>query len=585
MLFLLSLFPALLTSGLVADDDTDEQVSAAEDEEGQLLIGTIGDDNISGGEGDDDIIGLLGNDTLDGGPGGNDIIQGLNGDDLIIGGEGNDAMQGRGDNDTVQGFSGDDWVDGNDGQDLVRGGGGSDVVIGGQGEDTVDGRSGDDVVIGGELNADPLSNAELRVLRDGGTIDDIFADQTPPIAELRDDGAADELFGGRGSDVLLMGAGDTATGGSEIDAFAVIADTADSTLGPATITDFNSPEGESLALYFRADETVNEDLITVTDEGDDALVSYDGEVLARITGAAGTLTADDIGILQPEDPSTTPVIEGTDDAEILDGTAADEIINALGGNDNVEGGAGDDTISGGDGADIIQGQAGFDVITGNAGDDLLQGRGGDDTLSGNQGFDWVDGNDGDDKVNGGLQADTVIGGQGSDLLSGGEGNDVVVGGEVFSNPAGTGALQAIREGLSLERAFGNQDIGATLALEDDRSADTLDGGNGSDVLIFGAGDRATGGAGTDSFGIFGSTQTADDVATITDFDAADDTIFVIDTLGVQSPVITINDVDGNAEILLNGAAVATVTGAAGTLTAADVSVVTAIETALIDPNI
>ncbi|MBY5932318.1 calcium-binding protein [Tateyamaria omphalii] len=584
MLFLLSLFPALLTSGLVTDDDVDEQTSFAEDEDGKLLIGTIGDDAITGGEGDDDIIGLLGNDTLDGGPGGNDVIQGLNGDDLLIGGEGNDAMQGRGDNDTVQGFSGDDWVDGNDGDDLVRGGGGSDVVIGGKGEDTVDGRSGDDVIVGGEFNADPLTTDELGILRDGGTINDIFTEETPPFAELRDDGAADQIFGGRGSDFMILGSGDVAAGGSEVDAFAVIADAADSELGPATISDFNSPDGESLALYFRADETVNEDAITVTDDGDDALVGYDGEVLARVTGAAGTLSAADIEILQPEDPSTTPVIDGTENADTLAGTAADEIINGLGANDQIEGGAGNDTIAGGDGSDIVQGQAGFDVITGNADDDLLQGRGGDDTLSGNRGFDWVDGNDGDDKVNGGLQGDTVIGGNGADLLSGGEGNDVVVGGELLSDPLSTTALEAIQGGATLNDALTGVEIGETLDILDDNQADTLDGGNGSDLLVAGTSDSATGGAGDDTFAILGAKDQVG-AATILDYTDGEDQIIIVDTDGSETPEITVEADGDEARVFLNGTEVAVVVGAASTLTAADVTVTSALATELFDANL
>ncbi|KIC48563.1 calcium-binding protein [Tateyamaria sp. ANG-S1] len=584
MLFLLSLFPALLTSGFVTDDDTDETTSQAADDGSQLLIGTIGDDNLVGGEGDDDIIGLLGDDTLDGGPGGNDVIQGLNGDDLIIGGEGSDALQGRGDNDTVQGFSGDDWVDGNDGADLVRGGGGSDVVIGGKGEDTVDGRSGNDVVVGGEFNEDPLTTDELGILRDGGSINDIFTDETPPFAELRDDGAADQLFGGRGSDLMILGSGDVAEGGSELDAFAVIADTADSDLGPATISDFNSPDGESLALYFRADEIVDEDAITVTDDGNDALVSYDGEVLARVTGAAGTLSADDIGVMQPEDPSTTPVINGTEDADQIAGTAADEIINGLGANDQIEGGAGNDTIAGGDGSDIVQGQAGFDVITGNADNDLLQGRGGDDTLSGNQGFDWVDGNDGNDKVNGGLQGDTVIGGTGADLLSGGEGNDVVVGGELLANPLSTTALEAIQGGATLNDALTGVEIGETLDIVDDNSSDTLDGGNGSDLLVVGKIDSATGGAGEDTFAIL-SAEDQVGTAKILDYTVGEDQIIIVDTGGSETPAITV-DADGDdARVFLNGTEVAVVSGAGGTLTPADILVTSALATELFDANL
>ncbi|MEX0369821.1 MAG: calcium-binding protein, partial [Tateyamaria sp.] len=540
----------------------------AEDDDGQLLIGTIDDDSITGGEGDDDIIGLLGNDTLDGGPGGNDVIQGLNGDDLIIGGEGNDAMQGRGDNDTVQGFAGDDWVDGNDGNDVVRGGVGSDVAIGGQGEDTVDGRSGNDIVIGGEFNADPLSTDELGILRDGGTVDDIFADVTPPAAEIRDDGAADQLLGGRGSDLLILGAGDVATGGNEIDAFAVISDNGDSEIGPATITDFNNPEGESIALYFRADETVNGDAITVTDDGDDAVISYEGEILAVVTGAAGALSAADIGILQPEDSSTTPEITGTDDADTLSGTAADELINGLGGNDLLEGGAGDDEIIGGDGSDIIQGQAGFDRITGNADNDFLQGRGGDDTLSGNAGEDWVNGNDGNDSVRGGTSADTVIGGDGEDTVVGGEGADLLFGGELTEGPLFNGALAQLQAGASYDSVVSVGDANAFIP-EDDLAADLIDGGNRDDQIIFGAADTVTGGAENDTFFALGSSAGADGgPGLITDYTAGEDTLVVM--TDILTPVITIVNDGADALVLLNGENVMRIQGGAGSVAVTDI---------------
>ena len=567
MLFLLSLFPALITSGLVTGDDDDDTPAAAEEDNGEVLIGTIGDDDLSGGEGDDDIIGLLGNDTLDGAAG-DDVLQGLNGDDLLIGGDGNDAMQGRGDNDTLQGFSGDDWVDGNDGADLVRGGVGSDVVIGGQGEDTVDGRSGNDVVIGGELNADPLSDAELGILRDGGTIEDIFVDVTPPDAEIRDDGAADTLFGGRGSDLLILGSGDVAEGGNEIDAFAVIADTGESALGPATIGDFDNPDGESIALYFRADETVDEEAISVSDDGDDAVISYDGEVLAIVTGAAGTLTADDIGILQPEDPSITPTITGTGDADALSGTALGEIIDGLGGDDTIEGGAGDDEIIGGDGSDIIQGQAGFDRITGNADNDFLQGRGGNDTLSDNAGEDWVNGNDGDDSVRGGTSADTVIGGDGADTVVGGEGADLLFGGELTDGPLFNGPLTQLQAGASYASVVTVEDTEAFIP-EDDLDGDLIDGGNRGDQIIFGAADTVTGGAENDTFYALGSTAGADvGPGLITDYTAGEDTLVIM--TDILTPVITIVNDGDDALVLLNGENVMRVQDGAGAIAATDI---------------
>lgn len=569
MLLLLSLFPAMFAGSLVTDDDETDPIAAERnDEDDQLLIGTIGDDDITGGEGNDDIIGLLGNDTLDGSFG-NDVLQGLNGDDLLIGGEGNDAMQGRGDNDTVQGFSGDDWVDGNDGNDLVRGGGGDDVAIGGLGEDTVDGRSGDDLVIGGELNANPLTNAELGILRDGGLLEDIFTDETNPVADIRDDGAADQLFGGGGSDLLVLGAGDVAEGGRELDDFAIIADAAEGDLGPATITDFNSPEGESIALYFRADETVNEDAITVTDDGDDALVSYEGEILARVTGAAGTLTAEDIGIIQPEDTSVTPVIDGTENADDISGSNVADIINGLEENDTINGGAGDDTINGGDGSDIIQGQAGFDRINGNADGDYLQGRGGDDSLSGNAGEDWVNGNDGDDSVRGGTSADTVIGGNGEDTVVGGEGADLLIGGDLASGPLSNGAFEVMQAGGSLLDALGAEP-GSLFIPEDDGAADLIDGGNREDQIIFGAADTVTGGAENDTFFALGSSAGADaGPGLITDYVAGEDALVIMTT--IQTPVITIVNDGSDALVLINGENVMRVQGGAGAVAASDVT--------------
>ncbi|WP_299042366.1 calcium-binding protein [uncultured Tateyamaria sp.] len=574
MLFLLSLFPALFADVIKIEDDVDAPARQEDEDIDQLLIGTIGDDNITGGEGDDDIIGLLGNDTLDGSFG-DDVVQGLNGDDLLIGGAGDDAMQGRGDDDTVQGFAGDDWVDGNDGSDLVRGGAGDDVAIGGQGADIVDGRSGDDIVVGGELIADPLSNAQLGVIRDGGTLQELFPDGSNPLAGIRDDGAADQLFGRNGEDVLIMGAGDTAEGGSEVDFFAVIADSALNDQGPATITDFNSPEGEELALYFRSDEVAIRDAISVADDGDDALLSYDGEVLARITGAAGTFTADDVQILQFEDTDATPVIDGTEDSETLSGTGEDEIISGLGGDDTISGGAGDDEIIGGDGSDIVQGQAGFDRITGNAGNDYLQGRGGDDTVSGNAGNDWVNGNDGNDSVRGGTQSDTVIGGTGADTVVGGEGADVLIGGDL-TGPLSNGSFGFLQDGLSLDQAV-PPPVDGVIIPADDGDADVIDGGNRSDQIIFGAADTVTGGADADTFFALGSSAGADaGPGLITDYVAGEDALVIM--TDIETPVITVINDGADALVQINGADVMRVQGGAGAVASGDITLSRGLDT-------
>lgn len=572
MLFLLSLFPALLI-GAAVDNDADPDLAVSFD-------GTDAPDNVKGSAADDDLLGGFGDDTLAGGPG-NDLIEGQAGADVLIGNEGNDAIQGRGQDDTVQGFSGNDWVDGNDGDDLVRGGGDQDVVIGGAGSDFVQGRSGDDLLVGGALPGAPLDSAQLDGLRNGDSFEDIF---TRPIFDLpiEDDQAIDRLDGGTGDDLLLFGAGDLVAGGSGEDTFALIGSGSDLSIGESLVTDFDADD-DNFVVFFDENATADAAEITVTDDGEDAFILVNGEVYTRVLGAAGELSADDITIAQPGDAPEDP-IAGTDGADLIDAGRGDDSVDAGAGEDTVLGGSGDDILNGDGDADIIQGQGGFDRISGNAGDDLLQGRGGDDTLSGNQGDDWVDGNDGDDKVNGGLNSDVVIGGTGADLLSGGEGGDLVIGGEFLFDPLTTEALSALRDGATLEEATGLAPS-ALISLDDDAAADTLDGGNGDDLLLFGAGDTATGGAGADDFGLLaGSLGNGLDPAMITDFAPDDDAIFImLDTAGTDdAPEVTVVDDGADALVSVGGEVLARVTGAAGMLTAAQINVVPDLAPSVID---
>ena len=56
----------------------------------QTVIGTTGNDVLTGGRGDDTLMGLAGNDTLNGGPG-HDLLDGGTGTDTMQGGTGNDT--------------------------------------------------------------------------------------------------------------------------------------------------------------------------------------------------------------------------------------------------------------------------------------------------------------------------------------------------------------------------------------------------------------------------------------------------------------------------------------------------------------
>jgi len=77
----------------------------------RIIVGSPGNDTLSGTGLRELILGNGGNDTISGGAG-NDCIAGDAGDDRISGGSGNDRMYGDADNDSLTGDSGTDVADG-----------------------------------------------------------------------------------------------------------------------------------------------------------------------------------------------------------------------------------------------------------------------------------------------------------------------------------------------------------------------------------------------------------------------------------------------------------------------------------------
>ncbi len=90
------------------------------------IVGTAGNDTLSGQALGDTISGLAGSDDLRGG----------DGNDSLDGGDGNDALRGQVGNDTLLGGAGNEFLDGGDGDDFLNGGNGDDFIVGGAGKDT-----------------------------------------------------------------------------------------------------------------------------------------------------------------------------------------------------------------------------------------------------------------------------------------------------------------------------------------------------------------------------------------------------------------------------------------------------------------
>ncbi len=103
------------------------------------IVGSFGDDRISGTQEPDVIIGFLGSDT----------VTGMNGSDAIQGNEGQDKLYGNEGEDILQGGIGSDQIYGDVGDDILAAGGDDDFLSGEQGNDKMYGDIGDDILVGG----------------------------------------------------------------------------------------------------------------------------------------------------------------------------------------------------------------------------------------------------------------------------------------------------------------------------------------------------------------------------------------------------------------------------------------------------
>jgi Ca2+-binding RTX toxin-like protein len=83
---------------------------------------------------------------------GNDRISGTTHDDIIVALSGSDTAHGLANNDKIQGNEETDQLYGDDGDDIVQGGSGSDILNGGSGDDVIAGGTDDDYLIGGTGN-------------------------------------------------------------------------------------------------------------------------------------------------------------------------------------------------------------------------------------------------------------------------------------------------------------------------------------------------------------------------------------------------------------------------------------------------
>jgi hypothetical protein len=125
------------------------------------IMGTSGNDVLTGTPGPDVIYGGDGNDTING-LGGDDLICGGYGDDTLVGGPGHDGLDGGIGIDSLDGSSGNDYLTGGPGDDSLTGASGEDLITGGDGNDKLYGGSDTDALDGG-VGTDTCQTGETLV--------------------------------------------------------------------------------------------------------------------------------------------------------------------------------------------------------------------------------------------------------------------------------------------------------------------------------------------------------------------------------------------------------------------------------------
>jgi Ca2+-binding RTX toxin-like protein len=398
-----------------------------------------------------------------------DIVTGHLGGDLLYGGLGVDTLNGNSGDDRIFGEAGNDVIDGNENNDWLSGGAGQDVIHGGAG-------------LGADILFSNLQSAGYTGR---------FRSYAPSDLDLDRGAEADQLFAGDGEDVLFIGYNDSANGGD------------------------NSQIGN---FYNQGDALV------ISLQGASSGVTIDFRQ-STIANGAGVIT----GI------EHVNFVEGSNFDDVIYMRASDSIhqwntVYGMAGNDNLNAAAWTTELYGGDGNDIINardatfvrmadGGAGNDIVlttsstwqgsyAGGTGYDILGVAGDTNDFIALSGFEYVDLVNGarlfvrGAQFNSGFALDTGVGGDGSIVVYMETGQNFVSKffsffGNVSISVLGTNGLDVIKagDGLHVIDAGDGTDV-----IRGGNLVDTINGGTGIDKISGGGGaDILTGGAGGDVF--------------------------------------------------------------------------------------
>ena len=308
----------------------------------------------------------------------------------IIGTAGNDVLTGGRGDDTLTGLAGNDTLRGRQGQDLLDGGIGTDTMQGGTGNDTyVVDVTGDVVTENVNEGVDTVQSNVTWTL--GANVENLTLTGTAAISGtgnalhniITGNGANNTLSGGAGNDRLDGALGsDTMIGGTGDDTYVV------NQAGDAITESLNQgTDTVESAITFTLGSNVENLLLTGTGN-----INGTGSSANNVlVGNSGNNTLD-----SGSGNDTADGGEGND--TLLGGSGDDNLLGGLG-NDTLNAGSGNDMLTGGDGTDTLDGGSGDDQLLGGAGNDTLTGGSGADQFTGGTGNDTLTGGSGNDLYN------------------------------------------------------------------------------------------------------------------------------------------------------------------------------------------